>query len=85
MKTFLKQTKWAFFAGALALAVPATAGAAMTESGERWAQGEAELQKHLPPGQPADVYRNRFADLTPIAHVSIEVNHCADCNEPVAH
>jgi len=63
MKTFLNQTKWAFFAGALALAVPATAGAAMTESGEHWNQGQAELQKNLPPGQPADVYRKKLEEL----------------------
>ncbi|HKA56196.1 MAG TPA: hypothetical protein VKJ47_21295 [Candidatus Binatia bacterium] len=63
MKTFLNQTKWVFFAGALALAVPVTAGAAMTESGERWNQGEAELQKNLPPGMPADVYRKKLEDL----------------------
>ncbi|HEV8715537.1 MAG TPA: hypothetical protein VGX03_22265 [Candidatus Binatia bacterium] len=63
MQTFLKRAKWAVFAGALALAVPATAGAAMTESGEHWNQGQAELQKNLPPGQPADVYRRKLEEL----------------------
>ena len=63
MKTFLNQAKWAVFAGALALAVPVTAGAAMTESGEHWNQGQAELQKNLPPGQPADVYRRKLEEL----------------------
>lgn len=63
MQTFLNQAKWAVFAGALALAVPVTAGAAMTESGERWNQGQAELQKNLPPGQPADVYRRKLEEL----------------------
>jgi len=64
MKTFFNRAKWAFYlAGSLALAVPATAGAAMTESGEHWNQGQAELQKNLPPGQPADVYRRKLEEL----------------------
>lgn len=63
MHTFLNQAKWVVFAGALALAVPVTAGAAMTESGERWNQGQAELQKNLPPGQPGDTYRRKLEDM----------------------
>lgn len=63
MKTFFNRAKWAFYlAGALALAVPATAGA-LGESHERWNQGQAELQKNLPPGQPADVYRKKLEEL----------------------
>jgi hypothetical protein len=63
MKTFLNRTTWAFcLAGALALTGPATAGAA-SESSEHWNQGQAELQKNLPPGQPADVYRRKLEDM----------------------
>jgi hypothetical protein len=62
MKTFLHQTTWAFcVAGALALTTPATAGAA--NDSERWNQGQAELQKNLPPGQPADVYRRKLEEM----------------------
>lgn len=61
MKTFLNRTKWAFYlAGTLALAMPVTAGA---DDDERWVQGQAQLQKHLAPGQPADVYQQKIEEL----------------------
>src|SRR5215475_10063617 len=63
MNTFLNKTKWAvYLAGTLALTVPALAGAA-TDSSERWHQGQADLQKNLPPGQPADVYHNKIEEM----------------------
>lgn len=49
-------------AGALALTLPAVASA-RSASSERWHQGQADLQKNLPPGQPADVYRKKMEDL----------------------
>jgi len=61
MKTFLNRTKWAcYLAGTLALAIPVTAGA---DDDERWNQGQAQLQKHLAPGQSADVYRQKIEEL----------------------
>lgn len=62
MKTFLDRTKWALYlAGTLALTVPVTAGA--DDDDERWNQGQAQLQKHLPPGQPADSYSKKIEEL----------------------
>jgi hypothetical protein len=63
MKTFVRTSTGAFFlAGALVLTVPAIAGA-RSESSEHWNQGQAELQKNLSPGQPADVYRRKLEDM----------------------
>lgn len=62
MKTF-HQAKSAFYlAAALALAVPATAGAESNDN-EQWNQGQAELQKNLRPGQPADAYRRKLEQM----------------------
>src|SRR5262249_33558361 len=62
MKTFLNRTKWALcLAGTLALTVPA-AVSATSESSERWNQAQAELQRNLTPGQPADVYRRKLEE-----------------------
>jgi hypothetical protein len=64
MKTFFGKAKWAFYlAATLALAVPAAAKAAAEDGNERWHQGLAELQKNLPPGQPADVYHKKLEEL----------------------
>jgi uncharacterized protein YmfQ (DUF2313 family) len=63
MKTFLNRTKWALcLAGTLALTVPAAVGAT-SESSERWNQAQAELQRNLAPGQPADIYRRKLEEL----------------------
>lgn len=63
MNTFMHRTKWALcVAGALALATPFTANAA-TSDNERWNQGQAELQKNLPPGQSADTYRKKLEEM----------------------
>jgi hypothetical protein len=62
MKISLNRAKWAFYlAGTLALATPATGWTA--GDNERWNQGQAELQKHLAPGQPADAYRKKLEEL----------------------
>jgi uncharacterized protein YmfQ (DUF2313 family) len=62
MKTPFNRTTWALYvAGTLALTVPVTAGA--TESSEHWNQGQAELQKNLPPGQASDAYRRKLEDM----------------------
>ena len=63
MNAFLNKAKVAVcLAGALALTFPAVASA-KSASSERWNQGQADLQKNLPPGQPADVYRKKMEDL----------------------
>jgi hypothetical protein len=63
MNTFLNKAKVVVcLAGALALTLPAVASA-RSASSERWHQGQADLQKNLPPGQPADVYRKKMEDL----------------------
>jgi hypothetical protein len=63
MKTSFHTSAGAFFlAGALVLTVPAIAGA-RSDSSEHWNQGQAELQKNLSPGQPADGYRRKLEDL----------------------
>lgn len=63
MNAFLNKAKLAVcLAGALALTLPAVASA-RSASSERWHQGQADLQKNLPPGQPADVYRKKMEDL----------------------
>ena len=63
MNTFFNKMKWAVcLAGTLALTVPAVAGAA-TDSSERWHEGQADLQKNLPPGQLVDVYRKKLDEL----------------------
>jgi uncharacterized protein YmfQ (DUF2313 family) len=62
MQTFFSRTQWALcLAGALALSAPAVVGAA--SDNERWNQGQAELQKNLPPGMSADAYRKKLEDL----------------------
>jgi uncharacterized protein YmfQ (DUF2313 family) len=43
------------------LTSPAIAGA--SDSNERWNQTQAELQKNLPPGLPADIYRRKLEDM----------------------
>jgi hypothetical protein len=43
------------------LTVPAVAGAATDN--ERWNQGQAEMQKNLPPGMSADAYRKKLEEL----------------------
>lgn len=63
MNAFLNKAKVVVcLAGALALTFPAVASA-RSASSERWHQGQADLQKNLPPGQPADVYRKKMEDL----------------------
>jgi len=63
MNAFFNKTKMVVcLAGALALTLPAVASA-RSASSERWHQGQADLQKNLPPGQPADVYRKKMEDL----------------------
>ena len=63
MNTFLNKMKWAVcLAGILALTIPATAGAT-SDGSERWNQGQADLQKNLPPGQPGDSYRKKIEEL----------------------
>jgi len=63
MNTFLNKVKLVvYLAGALALTLPAIASA-RSASSERWHQGQADLQKNLPPGQPADVYRKKIEEL----------------------
>ncbi len=63
MNAFLNKAKVVVcLAGALALTLPAVASA-RSASSERWHQGQADLQKNLPPGQPADVYRKKMEDL----------------------
>jgi uncharacterized protein YmfQ (DUF2313 family) len=63
MKTYFHTTAGAFLlTGALVLTVPAIAGA-RSDSSERWNQGQAELQKNLSPGQPADVYRRKLDEM----------------------
>src|SRR5215470_4278547 len=63
MNAFLNRAKVVVcLAGALALTLPAVASA-KSASSERWNQGQADLQKNLPPGQPADVYRKKIEDL----------------------
>src|SRR5262249_23246497 len=62
MNKFISRGLWAMsIAGALALATPLAANAAMDS--ERWNQGQAELQKNLPPGQSADSYRRKIEEL----------------------
>jgi hypothetical protein len=48
--------------GILTLATPLTVQAE-SGSSERWNQGQAELQKDLPPGMPADFYKKKLGDL----------------------
>jgi hypothetical protein len=63
MNTFFNKVKLVVsLAGALALTLPAVASA-RSDSSERWHQGQADLQKNLPPGQPADVYHKKIEDL----------------------
>jgi uncharacterized protein YmfQ (DUF2313 family) len=63
MKTSFHTAAGAFLlTGALVLTVPAIAGA-RSESSEQWNQGQAELQKNLSPGQPADAYRRKLENL----------------------
>jgi hypothetical protein len=63
MNTFFNKAKVVVcLAGALALIFPVVASA-KSASSERWNQGQADLQKNLPPGQPADVYRQKIEDL----------------------
>jgi uncharacterized protein YmfQ (DUF2313 family) len=63
MNTFFHKMKWAVcLAGTLALTAPAVVGAA-TDSSERWHEGQADLQKNLPPGQSVDVYRKKLDEL----------------------
>lgn len=63
MNTFFNKAKVVVcLAGALALTFP-TIASAKSASSERWNQGQADLQKNLPPGQPADVYRKKIEDL----------------------
>lgn len=63
MNAFLNKAKVVVcLAGALALTFPAVSSA-RSASSERWNQGQADLQKNLPPGQPADVYRQKIEDL----------------------
>jgi hypothetical protein len=63
MNTLFNKSKVVvFLAGALALTLPAIASA-KSDSSERWHQGQADLQKNLPPGQPASVYRKKIEDL----------------------
>jgi len=63
MNTFFNKVKLAVcLAGALALSLPAVASA-RSASSEQWHKGQADLQKNLPPGQPADVYRKKIEDL----------------------
>jgi uncharacterized protein YmfQ (DUF2313 family) len=50
--------------GALALATPLAVNADNVRSDdERWNQGQAELQKNLPPGMAADAYLKKLKDL----------------------
>jgi len=63
MNSFLNNAKVVVsLAGVLALMLPAVASA-RSASSERWHVGQADLQKNLPPGQPADVYRKKIEDL----------------------
>lgn len=63
MNAFLNKAKVVVcLAGALALTLPAVASA-RSASSEQWHQGQADLQKNLPPGQPADIYRKKIEDL----------------------
>jgi len=63
MNTFLNKTKVVvFLAAALALTLPAIASA-VNDSSERWHQGQADLQKNLPPGQSAEIYREKIGEL----------------------
>src|SRR5262245_50363075 len=50
------------FCGTLATALPLTSSAESTES-SRWNQGQAELEKQLPPGMSADSYRGKLEQL----------------------
>jgi hypothetical protein len=62
MKIAFNRTTRAFcLAGSLALTIPVTAWA--SDSSEHWNQGQAELQKNLSPGQPADIYRRKLEDM----------------------
>jgi len=62
MTKFVSRGLWTIgFVGALALTNSITADAAMDN--ERWNQGQAELQKNLPPGQSADAYWKKLEDL----------------------
>ncbi len=62
MQQFFRHTKWALWlVGTLALSAPLTVGAATDN--EQWNQGQAELQKNLPPGMPADAYRKKIEEL----------------------
>ena len=50
--------------GVLALAAPLAVNAESVRSdNERWNQGQAELQKNLPPGMAADSYQRKLKDL----------------------
>ncbi len=50
--------------GILTLAPPFTVPAQSADSSsERWNQAQAELQKDLPPGMPADFYKRKLGDL----------------------
>lgn len=50
--------------GALTLAAPLTVNAESARSdNEQWNQGQAELQKNLPPGMAADAYQKKLKEL----------------------
>lgn len=50
--------------GALTLAAPFTVNAESARSeNEQWNQGQAELQKNLPPGMAADAYQKKLREL----------------------
>jgi hypothetical protein len=52
------------FVGTLVTAVPFTTSAnADVTSSSSWNQGQAELEKQLPPGMPADSYRGKLEQL----------------------
>jgi uncharacterized protein YmfQ (DUF2313 family) len=63
MKQYKTKTLVALgFCGTLAAAMPLTSSAQMTDS-DLWNQGQAELQKQLPPGMAAENYRNKLEQL----------------------